>query len=458
MKSMKVYKFNALLQHFGWISPVYVGIGPNGVLAYLSENPPAESTAIESVKGFVLPGFQNAHSHAFQYAMAGMAERHPAGSMDNFWSWREAMYKCALGMSPDQVEATATMLYVELIRKGYTHVAEFHYLHNDKSGKSYSNRAEMGERLVAAAQTAGIKITLAPVLYQKGNFGEAPHTRQRRFISPTIDNYFDLLSDTEKVVGNNQNSRLGFGVHSLRAVDPSDIVSTYQQGPKNIPFHLHAAEQLKEVEDCMAYCDRRPIQWLLENMPVNDRFHIVHCTHMNDLEVTTLAKSGANVVLCPGTEGNLGDGIFRLSDFAREGGSWSIGTDSHISLNPLEDLRWLDYAQRLTTHRRNTFDNPGDVLISKALHAGRKAMNNYSSDNYFELNSPFDAVVFDAESPLLMNSDSTHLLSGILYTADSSNILGTLINGKWIVKRRIHNQEDRIKSRFIQTLKTLASE
>ncbi len=242
---MKVYKFNALLQHNGWISPAYVGIGPNGVLAYLSENPPAESTAIESVKGFVLPGFQNAHSHAFQYAMAGMAERHPAGSMDNFWSWREAMYKCALGMSPDQVEATATMLYVELIRKGYTHVAEFHYLHNDKSGKSYSNRAEMGERLVAAAQTAGIKITLVPVLYQKGNFGEAPQTRQRRFITPTIDNYFQLLSDSEKVVANNHNSRLGFGVHSLRAVDPSDIISTYQQGPKNMPFHLHAAEQVE---------------------------------------------------------------------------------------------------------------------------------------------------------------------------------------------------------------------
>lgn len=455
---MKFYKFDALLQFSGWMSPAYVGIGPGGTLEYLSENPPIENASIESVRGFALPGFQNAHSHAFQYAMAGMAERHPTGSADNFWSWREAMYKCALGMSPDQVEATATMLYVELLRKGYTHVAEFHYLHHDKAGKPYTNRAEIGERLIAAAVTAGIKITLIPILYQKGNFGEAPQTRQRRFISPTLDSYFNLLNDTGRLVARTQGHRLGFGVHSLRAVDPSVIISTFEQGPKAIPFHLHAAEQLKEVEDCIAFCDRRPVQWLLESLPLNERFHLVHCTHMNDFEVATLAKSGANVVLCPGTEGNLGDGIFRLSDFARAGGNWSIGTDSHISLNPLEDLRWLDYAQRLMTHQRNTFDNPGEVLLRNVLHSGRKAMNNYLSDTYFELRLPFDAVVFDAESPLLANSDLTHLLSCILYTSDSSNILGTLIDGKWVVKRQIHDQQDRIKSGFIQTLKTLASE
>ena len=452
---MKYYKFNALLQDAGWLSPAYAGIGDNGSLEYLSENPPNEFSAIESVKGLVLPGFQNAHSHAFQYAMAGLAELHAPGTTDNFWSWREAMYKCALSMTPDQVEATATMLYAEMIRKGYTHVAEFHYLHNDENGKAYSNPAEMGERLIAAAVTAGINITLIPVLYKTGNFGEGPQLRQRRFISPTIDSYLFLLNETARVVSKNHNSHLAFGIHSLRAVDLVDVITTYQEGPMAIPFHLHAAEQVREVEDCIAYCNQRPVEWLLENLPVSDRFHLVHCTHMNDFEVSALARTGANVVLCPGTEGNLGDGIFRLSDYVNNGGNWSIGTDSHISLNPLEDLRWLDYAQRLTTHKRNTFDNPAQLLITKAFYAGRKAMNNRFSGKIFELNAPFDAVVFDADSPLLARPGLTHLLSTILYNCDSSNIIGTIINGQWIVKNQLHHRSNEIRSRFVRTLKTL---
>lgn len=455
---MKYYHFKALLQDTGWLSPAYVGIGAKGTLEYLSENPPDEVSAIESVKGIVIPGFQNAHSHAFQYAMAGMAELHPSGTTDNFWSWREAMYNCALSMTPDQVEATATMLYTEMIRKGYTHVAEFHYLHHDKTGKPYSNPVEMGERLIAAALTAGINITLIPILYKTGNFGEVPQPRQRRFISQKIDSYLLLLQETAKVVSSNPNSRLGFGIHSLRAVELTDIITTFQEGPKTIPFHLHAAEQLKEVEDCLAYCNRRPIEWILESLPVSDRFHLVHCTHMNDFEVSALAKTGANVVLCPGTEGNLGDGIFRLSDYAKYGGNWSIGTDSHISLNPLEDLRWLDYAQRLVTHKRNIFDHPAHVLITKALHSGRKAMEDTISRKFFEVKSPFDAVVFDGDSPLLAKSGSANLLSSILYTCDASDILGTIINGKWVVKDQRHHHGDQIKSKFIQTLKILSSE
>ena len=453
MNPIKYYKFNSLLQDTGWLSPAYVGISGDGNLEYLSENPPTEFSAIESVKGLVLPGFQNAHSHAFQYAMAGMAELHAPGTTDNFWSWREAMYNCALNMSPDQVEATATMLYAEMVRKGYTHVAEFHYLHNDKNGKRYANLIEMGERLIAAAVTAGINITMIPILYKQGNFGEDPQPRQRRFISQTIDDYLLLLNATAQIVSKNVNCRLGFGIHSLRAVNAADIITTFHEGPKLVPFHLHASEQLKEVEDCMAYCNKRPLEWILESLPVSDRFHLVHCTHMNDYEVSALAQTGANVVLCPGTEGNLGDGIFRLSDYANNGGNWSIGTDSHISLNPLEDLRWLDYTQRLTTHKRNTFDNPAQVLMNKALYAGRKAMNNSHTRKYFDMKAPFDAAVFDADSPLLAKSDSAHLLSTIFYNCDSSNIIGTIVNGKWIVRNQMHRRGDGIKSKFIQMLK-----
>lgn len=444
---MKYFKFKALLQSSGWVSPAYVGVNVLGVIGYLSDRAPAEPAVIEAVHGYALPGFQNAHSHAFQYAMAGAAEQHVPGAQDDFWSWREAMYQCALSMNPDEVEAVATMLYAEMLRKGYTHVAEFHYLHHDKNGKPYANLAEMGERLIAAAKTAGIKITLVPVFYQKGGFDKDPQERQRRFISKNVDDYLQLLDDTAHAVKGHTHARLGYGVHSLRAVDARDIRSTLSDGPVNIPFHLHAAEQLKEVDDCIQHLRCRPVEWLLQNLPLSSRFHIVHCTHLTDYEVNALAQTDANVVLCPGTEGNLGDGIFRLTDFKNAGGSWSIGTDSHISLNPLEDLRWLDYAQRFTTHRRNTFADGAAVLTSKTLFAGRRAMGLNTSE-YFETGQPLDAVIYDAHEPLLARSPLAQVLPTILYTADTSAVLGTLVDGRWIVRAGHHHQEKAIRTRF----------
>ncbi|SHH99888.1 formimidoylglutamate deiminase [Chryseolinea serpens] len=452
---MKYFKFKGLLLSKGWLSPAYVGVDDAGLIQYLSEQPPVEVVAFETVNGYALPGFQNAHSHAFQFAMAGMAEKHEPGSRDDFWSWREAMYKCALSLDPAQIEAVAAMLYAEMLRKGYTSVAEFHYLHHDPSGKPYSNWAETGERLIAAAKTAGIKITLVPVFYQKGNFGEPPQPRQRRFISATLDDYLHLLDDSAAAVKNDENAKLGFGVHSLRAVNAEDVINTFKDGPTNIPFHLHAAEQRKEVSDCEAYLKKRPVQWLTENLPLNERFHIVHCTHMNDEEVLALARSGAQVVLCPGTEGNLGDGIFRLTDYARAGGNWSIGTDSHISLNPLEDLRWMDYAQRLTTHQRNTFDDGATKLMTKTLEGGRRAMTASPVKDFFALHAPFDAAVFDAANPFLERG-LDHMLPSILYTSDASALLGTLVNGKWRVKNHVHLQQESIRAPFRGALKNLS--
>ncbi|MBL7844038.1 MAG: formimidoylglutamate deiminase [Cyclobacteriaceae bacterium] len=430
---MKYFQFKYLLQQEGWLQNAYVKTDQHGIIQSLSTTPPQEAAAIEYVNGFAMPGFQNAHSHAFQFAMAGMAEKHKPGTKDDFWSWREAMYECALRMTPDEMEQVATDCYKEMLRCGYTNVAEFHYLHHDQNGKPYTNLAEMGERLLSAAKTAGIKITLVPVFYQQGGFGMEPQPRQQRFISKTIDEYFHLLDDTAHAVTKCADAKLGFGVHSLRAVKPEDVIRTVEQGPKEIPFHLHAAEQLKEVEDSVAFLKKRPIEWLLENISLNDRFHMVHCTHMNDNEVAGLAKSKAHAVLCPGTEGNLGDGIFRLTDYHRHGGSWSIGTDSHISLNPLEDLRWLDYAQRFTTHKRNTFDDGATILIYTTLLAGRRAMGN-PTQAYFEEGQPLDAVIYNANAPLLEQAGFDHALPAIIYTADTSAILGTMVNGKWIVQ------------------------
>jgi formimidoylglutamate deiminase len=452
---MKFFHFNALLQSSGWLSPAYVGIDSAGNIAYLSDKVPQGPVAMEHVQGYALPGFLNAHSHAFQYAMAGRAETHQPGASDDFWSWREAMYACALSIDPDQMQAVAAMLYAEMLRKGYTHVAEFHYLHHDKHGKPYENLAEMGLRLVEAASIAGIKITLIPVFYQRGGFGKDPQPRQRRFISSSVEAYFHLLDDSAHAIKSYTHASLGFSVHSLRAVDAKDIIQTFKDGPPHIPFHLHAAEQLKEVEDCVAHLKQRPVEWLLNNLPVDDRFHVVHCTHMNDDEVKRLAGSGAHAVLCPGTEGNLGDGIFRLTDFASHQGSWSIGTDSHISLNPLEDLRWLDYAQRFTTHKRNTFDDGARVLVNKTITAGRMAMG-MQPRAFFEPGQPLDAVIFNAKAPLLAHGNLSHILSGLLYTADSADISGTLVNGRWIVKDQTHAAAKTINASFTSAIKKIS--
>ena len=450
---MKYFRFDSLLQNNGWVSPAFVRVDEKGLIEKLtSEQPEGE---VENINGFALPGFQNSHSHAFQYAMAGLAENHPVGVDDDFWTWREEMYKCALSVEPDHVEAIAAILYAEMLRVGYTHVAEFHYLHHSKDGKAYSNLAEMGERLIAAAKTAGIKITLVPVFYQKGNFGQDPQPRQRRFISKTVDDYFQLLEASRNVLKNYANASLGLSVHSLRAVDLNDVKTTFNQGPKDLPFHLHVSEQKKEVNDCLAFCNRRPMQWLLENLPVNERFHLVHSTHLDDDELKNLAKSKANVVLCPSTEGNLGDGIFRMKEYVRLGGHWSIGTDSHIGLNPLEEFRMIDYRQRLVTNHRNTFEGDAAAyLVNESVASGRKAMGATSTNN-FEVGKPFDAVVFNSKSHLLSETSEKNRLASILYTSDSSRIIGTIINGKWVTKNGHHNNGRTIKDNFTKAMREL---
>jgi formimidoylglutamate deiminase len=411
--------------------------------------------AIEFVNGLALPGFQNAHSHAFQYAMAGLAENHPTGTDDDFWTWREEMYKCALSVNPDQAQAIAAMVYAEMVRQGYTHVAEFHYLHHDKDGKPYANLAEMGERMLQAAAMAGIKITLIPVFYQKGGFGSEPQPRQKRFISKTIDGYFNLLNASTTAVKNFPSAWLGFSVHSLRAVELDDIIRTYKQGPASLPFHLHVAEQKKEVDDCVAFCGKRPMQWVLDNLPVNERFNLVHATHLNDDEVKRLAASKANVVLCPSTEGNLGDGIFRMKEYVTLNGNWCIGTDSHIGLNPFEEFRMIDYRQRLVTNKRNTVQgNAAHYFISESVLRGRLAIGRATTE-LFEPGQPFDALVIHAGSHLFADTSAENLLPSILYTTDSSRNLGTIINGKWVVKNQHHQNGHAIKTAFSKAMKEL---
>ena len=452
---MNEFAFKGILQNNGWIDDVNIQTDEKGVIKSISSG--AKGNSIYS--GYALPGFQNAHSHAFQYAMAGLAELHsPKPNQNDFWSWRKSMYKLALKISPDQMESISALLYKEMLRNGYTHVAEFHYLHHDSNGKCYNNLSEMGERLVAGAKKAGIKITLIPIFYQKGGFGKNAQAEQRRFISKTYNDYMALFEASKKSASYHSNASIGIGVHSLRAVDADNIIRLCTEKNIRTPFHIHISEQLKEIEECEVFLGQRPVDWLSNHVKIDEDFHLVHATHLISQEVKQIAESNANVVLCPSTEGNLGDGLFPLNSFLKQNGRWSIGTDSHIGINPLEEIRILDYGQRLITHNRNTFGNNktgnnGQIAIDSALMNGRKSMG-INQSNYFEVGQPLDAVVISANHPIIASSSSKNRCNTIIYAGDTSMFKGTIVNGKWVIQSGKHMDAE-IDDSFLKTLDQL---
>lgn len=435
------FHFKAILQSSGWIENARISTDEEGIVTSIEA-----ASAEKGASGVAIPGFRNCHSHAFQYAMAGLAERHDRSSdRDNFWGWRNKMYEIALSLDPDQVEAIAAMLYSELVRHGYTHVCEFHYLHHDKDGKPYANPAEMGERLIAAAETAGINITLLPVFYQKGGFGKEPLPEQRRFISPDLFDYASLLQHSIEACKKSEFASAGIAVHSLRGVDPEDVVRTSEELGADLPFHIHISEQIREVEECVEHLGARPVEWFLRNVNVSDRFNLVHATHVTDRELRGIARRGATVVLCPSTEGNLGDGIFPLKSFQEAGGRWSIGTDSHVGLNPFEELRLLDYGQRLTTHRRDTFtgerESSAENAIRSVFLAGVKATGEGTSE-YFEIGKPLNACVIRDDHPLIESTELASLADRIVYASGPAWMKGTVVNGKWTFNVSEHPSHD----------------
>lgn len=449
----KWFRFTGLLTERAWLSPGWVGVDELGMVVAVSDIPPetnASDVSCERIDGYALPGMPNAHSHAFQYAMAGHAEYLPidAGS-DDFWSWREAMYELALTCSPEQVEAIATILYAEMVRCGFTSVAEFHYLHHDQDGTPYVHRAEMGERLCRAAETAGIALTLIPIFYQRGGFGMPASARQRRFLSPDLDAYVQLVEATQQCASSYQRVNVGIGVHSLRAVEAPDVVACFGHWSGEVPKHIHVSEQTKEVEQCISAYGARPVAWLLENVPLDASYHLVHATHIDEAEVVGIAASGAHVVLCPTTEGNLGDGLFPLRAFCEAGGKWSIGTDSHVGVRPFEELRLLDYGQRLYHRKRNVLclspgEDSGQVAFSQALSGGRAAVGEISDGSYFAMGCPFDAMVVRDSHPLLQNTPEKRRLSSIVYALGSSALVGTICAGDWVVRDGRHCRQKQL--------------
>lgn len=451
---------SALLTFKGWIEPAYITLDGKGLILSISEKSPPESGSFEKINGFVIPGFQNAHSHAFQYAMGGLAEHLPKNAAsDDFWSWRDAMYGLAGKVTPQHVEAIAAMLYAEMLRFGYTAVAEFHYLHHDQEGRVHKNAAEMGQRLMSAANRVGIHLTLVPVLYRQGSFNQKASPGQRRFLMQSLDDYLNLVAETRLVAKGREDVLVGFGAHSLRAADAEEIKQLFQSAEDG-PAHIHIAEQTKEVDDCVKHLGKRPVAWLLENTVPSNRLNLVHATHVNQDELKGMVAGNVNLIVCPSTEGNLGDGFFPLRDFVELGGEFAIGSDSHIGLNPLEELRWFDYGQRLKLEKRNVMcrqggDDSGQLIHDMTWRRGRMAMG-LPSDDFFAVGQAFDGVALDPEHPMLCSKPPGRRLAALIYGGDPTCFLGTIRRGKWLVEKQRHHEFDRLKTAFVKTLSDLS--
>lgn len=351
---------NALLPE-GWAEDVRLRLDDGRIAAVETGSRPEgdESHAIG------LPGMPNLHSHSFQRAMAGLAERRREGT-ENFWSWRGLMYRLANTLSPEDIEIIATQAFIEMLETGFCAVAEFHYLHHDPAGKPYADIAETAARLAAAAQSTGISLLLLPVFYAHSNFGgQPPETAQRRFIN-SLDSFEKLFSACRRL------APTGIAPHSLRAVTPEELRALGELAG-DAPFHIHIAEQTREVEDCLAFSGLRPIEFLLREAQPRPGWCLVHATHATEAELTGMAEAGAVAGLCPITEANLGDGIFDLPPYLAAGGRYGIGSDSNVLISTVQELRQLEYSQRLLQRQRNVIPS-STALYASAVAGGAAAM------------------------------------------------------------------------------------
>jgi formimidoylglutamate deiminase len=410
-----------------------------------------------SLGQWVLPGMPNLHSHAFERAMAGLAERRGKAD-DSFWSWRETMYAFAAALGPDELKAIASQLYVEMLKTGYTSVCEFHYLHHQPDGTPYAQPEAMSLALIEAAREAGIGLTLLPVLYISGGFDGRPlNPRQRRF-GHDVAGYLRLLETLRQHECGDL--RVGMALHSLRAVPvPAMHEVLANDLAKDRPIHIHIAEQVGEVQDCLAIRGARPVEWLLDNADVDDRWCLVHATHLTADETRRLARSGAVAGLCPTTEANLGDGLFPLADFLDAKGVLGIGSDSHISISPVEELRWLEYGQRLTTRHRNIAartpaESVGETLWREALRGGANASGWSAGD--LRVGARADLIVLDPHSPLLAARDTRSVLDSFLFAGNTPLVRDVMCGGRWVVRDFRHRDEVAIAERYRQVVERLA--
>jgi formimidoylglutamate deiminase len=439
----------------GWERDVRIAVDAEGLITSVETDYSLADKAIR-LKGAILPGMPNLHSHTFQRGMAGLAERRGPSS-DSFWSWREVMYRFLRQLTPEDVQAIAAMAMVEMLEGGFTSLAEFHYLHHDTDGRPYANRAELAERIAAAAAETGIGLTLLPVLYSHGGFGgAAPGEGQKRFLN-ALDDYLALHEASAVALREVPGSVIGVAPHSLRAVTPEQFTKLLKILP-NSPIHIHIAEQQKEVDDCLAWSGQRPVDWLTAHAGVDRRWTLIHATHLTAREVTAIAASGAVAGLCPITEANLGDGVFEGVAFLSQGGRLGVGSDSNVEISAPGELRMLEYSQRLKHRGRNMLASAedastGETLYRAALAGGAQALG--QPVGAIAPGCRADLVVLDLTHPTLASAGPRSWMDATLFNAGPTAIDQIYVAGKLLVEDGRHAAREAIAARYIKTMQRL---
>lgn len=438
--------FDHALLPAGWARDVRATVA-DGVISAVAGG--AARDGAEHIAGIAVPGLANLHCHAFQRGMAALAERRGPGS-DSFWTWREVMYHFLGRLSPDDVEAIAAFAYMEMLEAGFTTVGEFHYLHHDIDGRPYADLGEMAARIAKASADTGIGLTLLPSFYAFGGFGgAAPTEGQRRFLNDP-ERFLRLVERTHAIVADLPAARVGIAPHSLRAVTPDTLRAVCEATPGG-PIHIHAAEQTKEVDECIAALGRRPVEWLLDNAGVDSRWCVIHATHTTEHEIRALAASQAVVGLCPLTEASLGDGIFDAASYLAAAGRFGIGTDSNIQIDASAELRQLEYGQRLTRHARNVLtvqegESTGRRLLDTALGGGAQALQR--PIGALASGARADIVLLDESHADLTTRRDDQWLDAWIFTAGRAAVKTVLVGGATVVEAGRHKTRPAIEARY----------
>ena len=445
-----VFAKKALLAS-GWADNVRIGVS-DGLLSRIEVD--AVAGEGDTRLGFVIPGLTNAHSHAFQRALAGHTEQRSPAGRDNFWTWRERMYELAGKVDAETLTAIARQAYCEMLASGYTTVAEFHYLHNDP--KNPDDTDTMFAAIVEAARDSGIRLTYVPVHYERAGFDSPDPLPHQKSFAQSIEAF--MAHRSRAVAAAAEAVAVGIGVHSLRAVHEDSLrVIAETANESFVPMHLHIAEQQGEIEQCMAAHGKRPVQWLMENFTVASNWCLVHATHLDASEVRLIAESGAVAALCPSTEANLGDGLFPLHDFLTLGGKIAIGSDSHVSINPFEELRWLEYGQRLATLSRNVVSlrdgHVGSELFLRALEGGAAASGQGSGA--IAAGNAADFVVLSDDDPMLAGHADESRLDALVFSGYPLPVERVMVNGRWCVIDAVHERRDAARSAYSEAIAKL---
>lgn len=447
----------------GWANNVQIEIDGHGNIAAVIVD--AQPGRAEHVGGALIPGMPNVHSHAFQRAMAGRTERRSAAG-DDFWSWRELMYRFVERLGPKECNAIAAQLYVELLRSGFTAVGEFHYLHRDAAGNPYVDPAELVVAHTQAAKEAGIAITILPALYGFGGMGGVPlEPAQRRFAS-TPESILRLLEVLRRHFQTERDVRFGVAPHSLRAVTAAtltELLSGIGRIDPTAPIHMHVAEQHREVSAAIAQLGARPIEWLLANMPLDSRWCLIHCTHATRGELEGLRRANAVVGICPTTEANLGDGIFDLRALQMEdvgGAAFGIGTDSHVNRSATQELRLLEYSQRLLTHRRTVGaaaaqPSTGAALWTAAVRGGSTALGRKAGAIATGMRA--DLVVLSLDTADAAGIALDELLDAFVFSGGDAMVRHVAVSGRWVIRDGHHRDEQTIAERYRRAVHWLSS-